>query len=265
MKTFTKNFKKQENTISDLLKQNRADYTPETFHKLRVEIKKLDASFELINFCSKDFKRKKTFKTFKLIFRQAGRVRELQVEEAILKKYFRSNFLKNYRNNLKQRLLKEKADYFLIVNNKPASRLKKTIQKVKPLIAQIDKKKPESYMKRKRKTIEKTIRKKTLKASQLHLLRKHLKGFHFNRKSLGLKKVNDPLQKKDFLPRLLGKWHDCQVVIRHLKKAISTAGMHPQELGQLQKVEAKISAERNVLYDKISNVIVHWNFADHIM
>ena len=39
-----------------------------------VEIKKLNALFELINFCDKDFKRKKTFKPIKEIFQQAGAV-----------------------------------------------------------------------------------------------------------------------------------------------------------------------------------------------
>ena len=42
-----------------LLKKSTRAYTPTTLHKLRVEIKKLNSFFELIHFCSKDFKWKK--------------------------------------------------------------------------------------------------------------------------------------------------------------------------------------------------------------
>ena len=93
MKAPTKYLKKREDAINFLLEKPTRAYTIDTFHKLRVEINKLNAFFELINFYSKDFKRKKTFKPFKLIFRQAGKVRELQVEEAILRKYFLNNFI----------------------------------------------------------------------------------------------------------------------------------------------------------------------------
>jgi hypothetical protein len=31
-------------------------------------------------------------------------------------------------------------------------------------------------------------------------------------------KQDQKLSKQDVLPKLLGKWHDCQVIIKHLKK-----------------------------------------------
>jgi hypothetical protein len=96
---------------------------------------KKNALFELINFCSKDFKRKKLFKPFKLIFRLAGKVRELQVEEAMLKKYFTGNLLTDYRNSLKKLRLQEQENYFTIRNKKFAAQLKKRIAKL-PLLLQ---------------------------------------------------------------------------------------------------------------------------------
>ncbi len=255
MKSLKKYLEKQGDEIDTLLKKPKEAYTPETFHKLRVEIKKLNACFELINFCSKDFKRKNTFKPFKLIFRQAGRIRELQIEEATLKKYFLTNMLKGYRNNLKQVRLKEKEKYFSIVNKKFAAQLKKTIYKMEPFIMQVDKRKVNSYTKEKRKIIEKIIQQKTLKTPQLHLLRKELKKFNFNQRSLGLKKANETLPKKDVLPELLGKWHDCQVIIEHLKKAMETAEMNPKERSQLEKVKTKISSESDEFLNKINATI----------
>ena len=72
MKLNAKYLKNRRDAINSLLEKPKRLYTPATFHKLRVELKKLDAFFDLIKFSSKDFKRKKTFKPFKLIFNHAG-------------------------------------------------------------------------------------------------------------------------------------------------------------------------------------------------
>ena len=252
MTAITKYFKKRENAINFLLEKPHLAYTPETFHKLRVEIKKLNAFFELINICSKNFKRKKTFKPFKLIFRQAGKVRELQVEEAMLRKYFLKNLLKDYRSSLKEFRLKEQEDFFSIANKKFVARLKKKHCKIVPFLKKIDKKKIKSYMKKKRIQIEKNISQKTLQAPQIHELRKSLKTFNYNRKSLNLEKKNKPLPKKDVLAELLGKWHDCQVVIRHLEKTIDACGMNPKELSQIEKIKENFSSDSQMLFYKIN-------------
>src|SRR4030095_9185250 len=125
MKTLKKYFDDREFAINRFLEQPRDVYTPETFHKLRVEIKKLNALFDLIDFCCKDFKRKKTFKPFCKIFRQAGKVRELQIEEAIVQNYCNHSCLIDYQNKLKLQQLKEELDFFLIVKKKLINRLNK--------------------------------------------------------------------------------------------------------------------------------------------
>src|SRR5688572_11902253 len=116
MKRARKYLNKRQKKLFSYLETPRQSYTQATFHKLRVEIKKIDACFHLINFCSAKFKRKKTFEPFKAIFKQAGRIRELQVEENILKKYFAKNNLENYRILLKQLRLKRQVLFFLILD-----------------------------------------------------------------------------------------------------------------------------------------------------
>ena len=59
MKLKAKYLKKRRDTINSLLEKPKRLYTPTAFHKLRVELKKLNAFFDLIKFCSKDFKQKK--------------------------------------------------------------------------------------------------------------------------------------------------------------------------------------------------------------
>ena len=255
MKALKKYFKNREDAINFLLEKSAQTYTPATFHKLHVEIKKLNAFFELLKFCSKDFKRKKTFKPFKLIFRHAGKVRELQVEEAMLKKYFLNNLLKDYKNSLKKLRLKERKNFFSILNKTFIARLKKTYREIVPFLKKMDKKKAKSYIKKNRNKIKKLFRQDTLKTPQIHALRKRLKKFNYNQKSLNMVKQNKPLSQKDVLPELLGKWHDCHVIIRRLKKAMDTVEINPKEMSQLEKIKTKISSDSQILFKKINAVI----------
>ena len=64
---------------------------------------------------------------------------------------------------------------------------------------------------------------------------------------------------------LLGKWHDFQVIIRHLKKAMDTCGINPKEVSQLEKTKAKFSSDSELLFNKI-NVAIPTSefFAVHI-
>ena len=261
MKLNAKYLKNRRDVINNLLEKPKRLYTSATFHKLRVELKKLDAFFDLIKFCSKDFKRKKTFKPFKLIFNQAGKIRELQVEEAMLKKYFLDNLLTGYGNSLKKLQLQEQKDYFSIANKKLASELKKRYRDIAPFITHMDKKKVKNYMKKKKNKIEKLFSQDTLETPQVHALRKRLKMFNYNRKSLNLDKEKKSLSNKDVLPELLGKWHDCQVVIKHLKKSMNTVGINSEELTQCETVKANISSDSQELFNKINAAIHTSNFS----
>lgn len=261
MKLKAKYLKNRRDAINSILEKPKRLYATATFHKLRVEIKKLNAFFDLIKFCSKDFKQKKTFKPFKLIFNQAGKVRELQVEEAMLKKYFLDNLLTGYRNSLKKLRLQEQKDYFFIANKELASELKKKYRDIVPFIAHIDKKKVKNYMKKKKNKIEKLLSQDTLETPQVHALRKRLKMFNYNTKSLNLDKQEKSLANKDVLPELLGKWHDCQVVIKHLKKSMNNIGINPKEVTQCETIEANISSDSQELLNKINAAIHTSNFS----
>jgi CHAD domain-containing protein len=255
MKTLEKYFQNREDDITLLLNKPKGEYTSDTFHKLRVEIKKLNALFDLINFCSKYFKSKKTFKPFKFIFSQAGKVRALQVEEVMLKKYFRTGSLKDYRNNLKRLRLKEGEIFFELANKKLVTGLKKKYRKIESFIELIDKKQVDAYMKSRQKKIEKLLAHSPLQIPQIHILRKRLKIFHYNQNSLNLLNQNKPLPKKDILTELLGKWHDCQVIIDHLQNTMDTGGINSNEIGQLKKIKTKISSDSKILFNKIKQAI----------
>ena len=103
MKSLKKYLGKRERAIAALLKEDVRSCDPLAVHAIRVEIKKMSAFFHLMNYAVREFKRKKTFKPLKVIFRQAGKLRELQVEEAMLKKYAIKSLPNDYRKGLKEK------------------------------------------------------------------------------------------------------------------------------------------------------------------
>ncbi len=61
-------------------------HSKEDLHQLRVAIKKLDALFYAANKCSKGFKRHKLFASYRSLFKQAGVIRDAQVQVGMLSK-----------------------------------------------------------------------------------------------------------------------------------------------------------------------------------
>jgi CHAD domain-containing protein len=252
MKALKKYLKKRKSAITFLLEKQQESFTPDTFHTLRLEIKKLNALFDLVHFCFKGFKQKKTFKPFKLIFSQAGKVRELQVEQVLLNEHFSSDFSSQYRNDLEKILREELNNFFLITNPSFAEKLQKKYSKINSVLAKTSKKMENQYMDKKRIKVQKLLHKKTLKNKQMHALRKRLKEYQFNQKSLNYTKKNKLIPKKNALPELLGEWHDYQTVIQHLKKAIDFGEINPKESNQLENVIATFTFKSQLLFNKIN-------------
>ena len=134
MKKLKLYFRKQTEAVETILREPGHKYEPETFHDLRVQIKKLNALFHLVNFCAKDFKRKESFEPFKLIFKQAGKIRALQVEEEIIHKQLADNAPSNYINNIIERRLKEEQLFFLMINKELINTVKKRYHHIVPFI-----------------------------------------------------------------------------------------------------------------------------------
>ena len=262
MKTLTKYLKKRKNAIDFLLRKPSKKYTPNTFHKLRVEIKKLNSLFDLIHFCSNDFKRKTTYKPFQSIFPQAGKVRELQIEDAMLKNYFEKKVIKDYRKNLKRLRLKAEEDFFLLVNKKLMNQLNKKYQAIIPHLHRINQKNINTYLDKKKNYIQELLVQESIQIEQIHKLRKQLKILNYNKALIDkenpqekLSKQDEKPTKHDVLPELLGKWHDCEVIIKHLKKTLKKEQLSLTELNQIKTIKSKIVHESNVLLNEIRNAL----------
>lgn len=255
MKALKKYLEKREAAITALLQKDILAYDARTVHTLRVEIKKMKAFLHLVNYASGDFSLKKIFKPFKAIFRQAGKLRELQVEEAMLKKYTFNRLPTEYRKDLKKQRSEEQRDFYSILSSKLTRRVKKNCRKLVPLVSEVDRKAVSRYLKRKQKKIEKLVTKNTLQAAELHRLRRWLKELEYSRNSVGIKGPKSRSVKANNLPILLGKWHDCQVMIRHVEKVTRDRGKHPREVAQLNKIIKDVTADRDLLLDKIEKAL----------
>ena len=104
MKRATKYFRKLSDELVNHLDIPYNSYTEATLHDVRIVLKKLDALLDVLNYCNKDFKRRKTSKLFKLIFKTAGLVRELDVERSILKIHFEKGLISFFERLQQQKI-----------------------------------------------------------------------------------------------------------------------------------------------------------------
>lgn len=255
MKALKKYLNSRKVNIDFLLGKPKRNFTPGTFHKLRIELKKLNAFLDLVNYSSKDFRKKKIFKPFKQVFRQAGKVRELQLQEAMLKKYFPHNSIPGYKTLLRKSRLKQTRIFFLLFDPKMFTQVKNKFTEIDSFLPKIKAKTATTYLDSEIKKIKNLINKSPLQKEHLHELRKRLKTLSNNRSSLSMDERKDPVPKKDGLPRLLGDWHDLQVMIDHLNKGLDKGGIDPNEVIQLEDLKTKISAESELLFGQIREAI----------
>lgn len=255
MKALKTYFKTRKKALLSQLGKPKKKYTPETFHQLRVEIKKLNALFDLIDSSSKKFRRKKMIKPFKIIFRQAGKVRDLQIEEATFKKYIQDDLLLEYRTKLKKQQGKEKKLYFSLLNDKTTRLLKKKYKKTNPFLYKIDCKKVNRHLLIKAAKIKDVLRQPNLDIGQLHELRKLLKIYYYNQMSQSLENQKQTTAKKENLTELLGKWNDGTVIAGRLQKTIEKAKINTEEITLLESLKIKIATKNKLLLDQIKLAI----------
>ena len=251
MKALTRYLERREIAIYLLLKRPRDRFTTHTFHRLRVEIKKLNAFLQLIGFCSDDFKRTKTFKPFRKLFRQAGKVRELQLEKKVLKKYQIDNFLMGYMGNLDKLRAVEKETFFSMLKGKPASKLKKKFQVIVPHIFRIDRIKAAEYLAEYKILFNEVQTQQALEPHQIHQIRKWLKELRYNCKILSIEPQNIPVLNKSYLPALLGKWHDYDIIINHIKFMIQNGNVNLREISCIEDIIEKLSSDRESLFNNL--------------
>lgn len=262
MKALETYFKKQASTIHLLLGQESKSFTADSFHQLRVEIKRVKALVDLIAFCSKKWNPKKTFKPFKVIFKLAGKVREIQLQLALLEEQPSFKSLVDCRKQLKKKLKRALGKFFITADSEASSTLRKKHRIIIALFLQIGKKKRRRYMADKRQEINKMLHQNTVKKKQIHTFRKRLKVYDYNEKIMKYPEQNKGIVARNKLMELLGHWHDYQVSILQIKKATRSCASDSNEIELLENIERTFISKRNVLFDQINAALKQQHFLD---
>ena len=256
-------FKKLEKSINKKLKKQVMNYDKEDYHKLRVDIKKLKALMNFVEFCCGDFKQKKILKPLKKIFKQSGKVREFQLEKSILDSYRQFFSLKGYMAKLNSRIKKEQKKFSDTLNKKLQKNVRKNLDETHSFLHKTEKCEMGIYIKNENEKIHSLIMREPLKAEQVHELRKLLKTDYYTRKSMGLPAGENDLRKEGSFLDLLGKWHDYRTTNGHLGKSILKNEMDLIELSQALKIKEEISFDEKNLFKKINAALRAKNLLSH--
>ncbi len=235
-----------------LLRKPETQFGPKDFHALRVAIKRIKALLFLISAHCTDFRRKKQFKPFRKLFRQAGIVRELQLQETILKKYGPEPVLTTYFNQLDVELHHEQQLFFKLNSQQIRKSLK---AKAKKILAALDIIKGgfvKRYLQEKRDNIRSLITSEKLEEHDVHLLRKKIKELYYLQ--MIFHPENNRLDIADDFQDLLGQWHDCQVIRQDLIADAQNHKRPPQEIKAIMALHKKISEQATRLLTKIQTV-----------
>jgi CHAD domain-containing protein len=172
-----------------------------------------------------------------------------------LEEHFGSDYVIQYRNDLKKIVTEETENFFLTATPSFAEKLQKKYIKINAVLRKVNKKRTNRYMDKKRTAIEKLLHKKGLKNKQMHALRKRLKEYQFNQKIFNCTYKNKLLPDKNALPELLGEWHDCQMVIQHLKKVMKSGEIIPVENDQIKNGIKTFTSKSELLFNKINTTL----------
>ncbi len=241
-------FKKRLERIDKILHRKEAEITKEDVHELRLEIKKLKALFTLLRHGKSNFPARKYYKPLKTIFEKAGEIRIIHVELELLKQYI-TDSSDRYLEHL-QNLTHEKSEGLkIMINSDAIAKLRSNKKVFTPFLNKVTEKRVRHFLKTNAVKLNELLERGIYKDEDLHVIRKKLKSFYFIAKmTYKAMTIPEPWNK---LLELLGKWHDDQVAIEHLRKAIYSSRYSQDEVNKLYKVKREITENRENLFDEI--------------
>ena len=190
----------------------------------------------MLHYCSPRIKRKKLFKPFQLVFSQAGKVRELQIEETFLNENVANDVLVNYRQRLHMRIQQNELAFFDLLNKGMIHHLENQIDKMIPHLSEIDQSKANRYLEIMKFEVLQLVHQNHLPTEKVHELRKKLKSYNYTLDCLSLKNKETGIPGSKNLGILLGDWHDLQVILGHLEEAASDPLIPPREVVEINKL-----------------------------
>ncbi len=210
----------------------------------------MNAALKLVKACSDEFPRKRVWRPYKLLGSSAGEVREIQLEEAALRRLKHDQFSRKYLSVLRiQRM--EKKKIFLQTKNQVKAGLEKRDLKILPYVEDINKINCTEYFNKLRSGCIEKMDVEKLGTSSIHELRMLLKEFFYNIEII-IPDAKISFKKINLLQDLIGKWHDYIVIIRHLDffKRHNKLSLRLSE--QIRTMRSGFSAKASLLTGRIN-------------
>lgn len=241
--------KKREQSVAELLSTKQQNTTPEKFHQLRVEIKKIRAALSLLSSCTSSVDWKKKMAPYQDLFKQAGKIRELQLHKTYLRKHSEAMEMPVYTKVIEKQTTDEIKRFGALKKRKALHSVTSPSSTLRLSPININERTFETTLEREQESILKLLAKDKLKIPQVHDLRKRIKRFHFLSTLIPLKKKK--LKHLDAFQELLGKWHDYEVFGEELQKAGKLQVIPAEEKKKLRKLKPKVIQKRDSLFRKI--------------
>jgi CHAD domain-containing protein len=199
-----------KNLIEDMISRlhhYEVDRDEETLHQIRVDVKKMKAIIGLINYSRKQFRGHHSFIPFRNIFRKAGAIREPEVFQKLL----------NGKSIKKKQATDDSPAVDAFLDDVPAfhQAIKKEWKKLRPYVAEVNRKDFKEFFRKKLAEIEGQLSPKP-NMKEIHRTRKSIKTV------LYLAKVKGNLAPKDKaffveMEETIGQLHDKQALLANLK------------------------------------------------
>jgi CHAD domain-containing protein len=248
--TYISYLEKRLNNIRMMVGPQVNVYNTAYFHRLRVEIKKLNASLKLLKSCSSKFQKKKYFQPYKLLNIKAGEIREIQLEEIALKKFKPNSFTKIFLPYLKLRRMVKKKQFLAIKTGFALLPLNKSHATIYSHSKKLNRNKLGKYFSSLKGEIIQRLTVEVLKPKTIHELRILLKEFYYNLSITEPGEKNE-FKKTNFLQDLIGRWHDFTTIINHLNLVKHQRSMNQRNTIQLERVKVVLAGNAAVLLMKI--------------
>ena len=224
---------KRFETLNQLLSKPILKNSVDTFHQIRIEIKKLYAISRFLQHNKIKFLHKKTMSTLELIFSTTGKIREIQVGLQLIKAAFPELKTHEIVKILKKRSEKYQSD-FTKKNLKYEEIDKNSIAKD----IEIDKSNLTKYMTLLQESKNQIVKGPKELPSMIHKLRVNLKDAAYLSKWLPAEIPNE--KDKKFILEL-GEWHDLVSLRKLILKTLTKKEFNELNTNQLIHVTEKIN------------------------
>ena len=246
IKSIKKYTEKRFGNLNQLLLKPIPKNSIDTFHQIRIEIKKLNAVSRFLEYSNIQFLHKKTRSKLELIFSDSGKIRELQMGIQFIKKSFPEMKTNEYVGILKKRLVKYQADftkkfseYLEIDNNSIAKDIK------------IDEIMLTNYIALLQKSKHQIVKGPKALPSIIHKIRVNLKDAAYLSKWLPSEKK---IQKDIKFILELGEWHDLVTLRKLLLKTLVKKEFNEVSINQLILVIQKINRSITIKLNQLNHV-----------